>query len=81
MIAHSDSGNYWSELHLCCLGELLAGIIRDKAADEADMKEFGEKLVTVRELYRTIRAENDEIALATGIDRAKIRIDRFVRIG
>lgn len=80
-MSHSNRGEAWSELHLLCTGELLAGIIRDKAADEADLKEFGEKLVTVRELYRAIRAENDETALATGIDRAKIRMDRFVRIG
>lgn len=73
--------NYFSELHLLSLGELLAGIIKDKAAGEGDLREFGEKLATVRELYRAIRAENDEIALATGIDRAKLRMDRFVKIG
>lgn len=81
MDSHFDRSEWWSELHLLLTGELLAGIIRDKAADEDDLNEFGEKLVTVRELYRAIRAENDEIALATGIDRAKIRMDRFVRIG
>lgn len=81
MTRHSDSGEYWSELHLCCLGELFAGIIKDKATDENGRKEFAEKIVAARELYRTIRDENDEIARVTGIDRTKLRTERFVKIG
>lgn len=78
---HSDSGECWSELHLQSLGELLSGIIKDRAADGADLKEFAEKIVTLRELFRTIRDENDEIARVTGIDRMKLRTERFVKIG
>lgn len=81
MNSHFDSAEFISELHLYLIGELLAGVVKDGIASDDETKEFKEKLVKIRALYRTLRAENNEIALATGIDRQNIRIFRQVKIG
>lgn len=81
MSNHFDNAVWLSELHLQCIGEELAWAVREGELSDSERVEMTEKLARARVLFRTIRAENDEIALATGVSRQNVRIFRQVRIG
>lgn len=71
------NGEYWSESHIVSFGELISGIIRDNLEPDYN---WIEKRKCLRELYKVIKKENDEISINTGIDRNKLKRERFIFI-
>lgn len=77
MIQIHFNGEYWSENHLKCLGELISGIIKDDIYPDNN---WSEKLTNLRYIYKSVSRENDEIAFNTGTNRGKLLTDRFIFI-